>query len=250
MTRRERLERKLEKRREWAEKAEQRSGAAFDAARKLSAQIPFGQPILVGHHSERHARRDAERIFSGMGKGVEQAKLAEHHENKADGLERALDRSIFADDEDAVEQIEARLAASEAKRERMKEVNRLYRKKDATGLATLGLDFEALRAKLEAPEVMSWMRIPYPAYALSNLGGRITADRKKLEAVKAKQERTAAAEASPGGFVIEGEDYVRVTFAEKPARELLDALKAAGFSWHGGSWIGRREALPANLKES
>ena len=27
--------------------------------------IPFGQPILVGHHSERHARKDAEKIEKG-----------------------------------------------------------------------------------------------------------------------------------------------------------------------------------------
>jgi hypothetical protein len=33
--------------------------------------IPFGQPILVGHHSEGRARRDQGRIESGMRAGVE-----------------------------------------------------------------------------------------------------------------------------------------------------------------------------------
>ncbi len=28
--------------------------------------IPPGQPILVGHHSERRTRRDAQRIENGM----------------------------------------------------------------------------------------------------------------------------------------------------------------------------------------
>lgn len=248
MTRRERLERKLEKRREWAEKAVQRANASFKRVECIAQQIPLGQPILVGHHSERHARRDQERIHSGVAKGCEEQQLAQHHESKADGLERALDRSIFSDDEDAVEQIEARLAANEAKRERKKEVNKLFKKGDAAGLAALGIDYEKLRAELQKPDVMSWCRQPYPAYELSNLGGRIAADRKKLEAVKAKQERQAAAAASERGFSVEGEDYVRITFAEKPERSLLDALKAAGFSWHGGSWIGRREALPEELK--
>lgn len=248
MTRRERLERKLEKRREWAGKAEQRSAAAFGRASKIADGIPFGQPILVGHHSERHARRDQERIHSGMAKGCEEQKLAEHHESKADGLERALDHSIFSDDEDAIEQIEARLAANEAKRERKKQVNKLYKKGDAAGLAALGIDYERLKEKLSQPDVMSWCRQPYPAYELSNLGGRIAADRKKLEAVKAKQERQAAAESAEGGFVIEGEDYVRLTFAEKPERSLLDALKAAGFHWSGGGWCGYRAKLPEELK--
>jgi predicted RNA methylase len=44
--------------------------ADADQARKAVAavadNIPLGQPILVGHHSERHARRDAEKIESGM----------------------------------------------------------------------------------------------------------------------------------------------------------------------------------------
>jgi hypothetical protein len=35
---------------------------AHDAVHRIADNIPFGQPILVGHHSERHARKDAERI--------------------------------------------------------------------------------------------------------------------------------------------------------------------------------------------
>ena len=42
---------------------------------------------------------------------------------------------------------------------------------------------------------------------------------------------------------------MRVTFAEKPDREILDALRAAGFGWGGGSWCGKRENLPAEVKE-
>jgi hypothetical protein len=44
--------------------------ADADQARKAVASvadnIPLGQPILVGHHSERHAHRDAEKIENGM----------------------------------------------------------------------------------------------------------------------------------------------------------------------------------------
>lgn len=36
----------------------------------LASAIPFGQPILVGHHSERRARRDAQRIENGMKRAV------------------------------------------------------------------------------------------------------------------------------------------------------------------------------------
>ena len=63
--------------------------------------------------------------------------------------------------------------------------------------------------------------------------------------IKARQARTAAAEAALGGVVIEGTgEWVRVTFAAKPAREVLDALRATGFRWDGGSWVGERSKLP------
>lgn len=56
MTRRERLERRAERRREWAESRDRKSAAAFESARKLTDGIPLGQPILVGHHSEKPER--------------------------------------------------------------------------------------------------------------------------------------------------------------------------------------------------
>jgi Domain of unknown function (DUF3560) len=45
-----------------------RSDAYLDAADDLTGRIPLGQPILVGHHSERRARADQERIHRYMGK--------------------------------------------------------------------------------------------------------------------------------------------------------------------------------------
>ncbi|STK05616.1 Domain of uncharacterised function (DUF3560) [Escherichia coli] len=38
------------------------SAQALDEVERLAAMIPPGHPILVGHHSERRARRDAQRI--------------------------------------------------------------------------------------------------------------------------------------------------------------------------------------------
>ena len=69
-TRRERRERKVEKRGEWAGKARERSDAAFGAAGKMAEAIPFGQPILVGHHSEKRDRRYRGRMHAKMDKEV------------------------------------------------------------------------------------------------------------------------------------------------------------------------------------
>lgn len=63
-----------------------------EAARKgvaaITEHIPFGQPILFGHHSERHARKDAERIESGMRKAVKMWDTAEYWKYRAAGALR------------------------------------------------------------------------------------------------------------------------------------------------------------------
>jgi hypothetical protein len=245
MTRRERLERKLERRQEWAEKAADRSEALAEASHKMMSVIPMGQPILIGHHSEKRDRNYRNRAWNKMGKSVEQADLAKHHEQKAAGLSDQLDRTIFSDDPDAIENIEARIAENEAKRKHMKTVNALFRKGNAAGLAELGIDLEKLKADLAAKGAY-WGSKPFLPYELSNLGQRITSDRKRLEFIKDRQARTAEAAAAPNGVTFKecANGYCAVTFAEKPVR-----VKAAGFFWCKGYWGGKIEALPQIVKE-
>lgn len=246
LTRRERLEARLARRQEWAASREAKANASFSAARKLSAQIPFGQPILVGHHSERHARRDAEKITNGMLKGVEHSNMAEHHESRAHGIANQLETSIFSDDENAIQALEAKIAGMEAERAKMTLTNKLYRKGDAEGLKALGIDLERLRTSLAAKGAY-WGKAPHLPYEMQNLGGNITRCRKRIEDIKRRNARTEAAEQAGGVSIEDHGEYVRVTFAEKPEREIIDALKAAGFWWGGGSWSGKRAALPAAL---
>jgi hypothetical protein len=57
-----------------------------------------------------------------------------------------------------------------------------------------------------------------PAYVLSNLGANIRRLEQRIEEITQRQARTEAASASTSGVLIEGEEWVRVTFAEKPDR--------------------------------
>jgi protein-L-isoaspartate O-methyltransferase len=61
---------------------------AQNAVHAIADGIPFGQPILVGHHSERHARKDAEKIENGMRRAVEMWKAAEYWKSRAKGAIR------------------------------------------------------------------------------------------------------------------------------------------------------------------
>lgn len=247
MTMRERMERRAELRREWAAKRAAKAGAAFAAAKTVADGIPFGQPILVGHHSERRHRRDARRIESRMMAGVESAKMADQHAQKATNIERALGKTIFSDDADATEQLKRRMADRERIVEHMKFVNKAHAKFVKTGVMPDGVseaDAERIRNYVPA---YSWEPHPYPPYALSNMRAQITADKKRLALVEQMAKRTEAAQAATSGVLIEGDQFVRVTFAEKPAREVLNDLKSNGFRWSGGGWIGYRAHLPASV---
>lgn len=56
---------------------------AHKVAGDIASGIPFGQPILVGHHSEKHARRDAKRIDDNMRKAVNNWDTAKYWKARA-----------------------------------------------------------------------------------------------------------------------------------------------------------------------
>lgn len=71
--------------------SDKRASDAESARKAVSAiadNIPLGQPILVGHHSERHARRDAENIENGMRRAVKMWETSKYWEDRARGAIR------------------------------------------------------------------------------------------------------------------------------------------------------------------
>ena len=65
---------------------------AFERSEAATAGIPFGQPILVGHHSERTHRAAIEKSWNAMGKSVAEGEKAESHESKAAYWERMAEK--------------------------------------------------------------------------------------------------------------------------------------------------------------
>ena len=68
---------------DYSEKRAQDAENAKRAVDRIADGIPFGQPILVGHHSERHARKDAERIRSGMARAVKNWETSKYWTDRA-----------------------------------------------------------------------------------------------------------------------------------------------------------------------
>ena len=86
------LQRKLDRSEKYETYAANAEARAESSARKVSAInsfIPLGQPILVGHHSERRHRRDLLRMEQGMRKSIKESEKAEYFADKATSLARA-----------------------------------------------------------------------------------------------------------------------------------------------------------------
>lgn len=71
-------------------KAEERD-ARWAAADRISDGIPMGQPVLVGHHSERRHRKDLERIRTNGFKGLEAHREAQAAAAAAKSAQRHMD---------------------------------------------------------------------------------------------------------------------------------------------------------------
>jgi len=185
MTYRERRERKAERLREWAEKRETKAETAYERSRQIADMIPMGQPILVGHHSEKRHRRDIDRMDRGMRASIDNSRKADDFRRRADGIEAAAERAIYSDDDDAIERLRERIAELEAERERLKAYNASARKAAKQGgvgdtsLLTAG-ERKELAGIAKACSYMLGPGGAMPSYKLTNLGGNIARNRKRL----------------------------------------------------------------------
>ncbi len=84
----ERDEERAERFGDYRDKREADAERAHAAVAQIADAIPLGQPILVGHHSEKRARKDAERIENGMRKAVKMWQTSKYWTDRAAGAIR------------------------------------------------------------------------------------------------------------------------------------------------------------------
>src|SRR5262249_37261463 len=81
----ERAEERAERFQDYSTARAEDAHTAREAVSKIADNIPFGQPILVGHHSEKHARKDAEKIENGMRRAVKMWDASKYWKERAAG---------------------------------------------------------------------------------------------------------------------------------------------------------------------
>lgn len=80
----ERAQRKSERYENWAASAENKSNQYYEASQEGKDFLSLGEPIKIGHHSEKRHRALIDRNWNRMGKSVEFSKKADEHESKAE----------------------------------------------------------------------------------------------------------------------------------------------------------------------
>lgn len=230
---RERLERA-------AERARDEASSRFDRAHNAVAGIPFGQPILVGHHSEKRHRAAIERSNANMRKGSEALKAADDYAYRAAAVGTG---GISSDDPDAVAKLRAELDEMTKRRDYMKAANAYWRKHGTMkGYAELS-DDAAARLDAEIPTRYTWERQPFAKYQLSNLGANIRRVEGRIATLSKVAEQRAAVTSGAvdapavetiGGATIEQDIAENRVVLRFPARLALDDYKRvrrAGFIW-------------------
>lgn len=110
--------------------SDKRAGEAHQAKASVDAiadQIPFGQPILVGHHSERHARKHAEQIENGMRKAVRLWETSRYWVDRAKGaISHAKYKELPAVRARRIKKIEADLRKAKKELERLSLMLKLW----------------------------------------------------------------------------------------------------------------------------
>lgn len=162
--------------------------------------IPLGQPILVGHHSERRHRKHLERIENKVRKGFEAAEYADRLEQRADAAENRT--AIDSDNPEALKLIDERILKLEKTRDDLK----------ASG--------------------------KYETWQLTNLGAEIRRLKKRREGLKVVQSGFESFEVN--GISVELVDgQVQVEFGFKPDEETRQKMKRSPLVLKWSSYLKR-----------
>lgn len=239
----ERQQAKRERYQALAGNAAAKSSAAAQQASDMARHIPFGQPVLIGHHSEKRDRAFRARIGGAMDKSVVEARKAEHYERKAAKVGTG---GISSDDPAAVAKLNDQLAKAEKAQAIMKETNAIIRKfakagKEAQLKALLekGDLSEAQAAGVLEPDCFN--NLGFAAYKLTNNNANIKRIKGRIAALEANAKRVDA-EVVGAGYVCREcteENRVMFIFDGKPAEPVRNILKRFAFKWSPsrGAWV-------------
>ena len=190
----ERRKRRIERYKELSLKAQERSSQYSNSNANRILQIAPGQPILVGHHSEKRHRRLIKKAQDDIRESIEEDNKSNFYKERAENAENS--KVIYSDDPQAIIKLKEKL-------ERL----------------------ENEKASIKAREHSTW--------ELTNIGATIRETKKRIERLE-KLENTEFKEINfENGKVIHNKEINRIQFLfdNIPDEDTRKILKSHGFRW-------------------
>lgn len=187
---------------ELSRRAEERSAQYSNSkANRILAMTP-GQPIIIGHHSERMARRLHQKAWQDIGKSIEEDKKSQYYKDKVDTVENS--KVIYNDDPNAIQKLKDKLEYLEKQKELIK----------------------------QDEEHTSWQ--------LQNIGARIRETKRRIARLEKLEKIEFEDREFVGGKIVHNKEInrIQILFDEIPNEETRSALKHRGFHWsrREGAW--------------
>ena len=186
---------------ELSKKAEEKSNQYSNSNANRILMMTPGQPIIIGHHSEKIARRLHDRAWKDIGKSIEEDKKSKYYKDKIKSIESS--KVIYNDDPNASEKLKEKLEALENERQQIKE-----------------------------REHSTW--------ELQNIGARIRETKRRIEALGRLENIEFNAIEFIGGKAIHNKELNRIQlyFDNIPDEEVRKELKHRAFKWsrREGAW--------------
>jgi len=194
-------------------KSEENSDQYYESYKKISTLIPPGQPILIGHHSEKRHRNDLKKMDNYMRKSIEEKEKVEYYKEKIKYFNS--DNIISSDDPEALNKLKTKLKERLELQEYMKQKNK--------------------EAKQKGEEKV------FMTYQLSNNNQNINRLKKRIELLEKRQnDKTKTVYDENGIKIIDNveDNRLQIFFPDIPSVEMRNKLKKHGFRWsrYNGCW--------------
>lgn len=200
----ERRNKRIEGYKKKSKRAKEESEARYNStANRILAMAP-GQPILIGHHSEKKARKLHEQASKDIKKSIELSEKSEYYESRAKNAENS--NVIYNDDPEAIPKLKNKLKNLENERENIK-----------------------------AREHSTW--------ELTNIGAIIRETKRRIERLEEQENLVFPDTEFKGGKAIHNKEINRIQllFDGKPDENIRSQLKHNGFHWSRQECAWQRE---------
>lgn len=197
---------------ELSKKAEARSAEYSNSkANRILAMTP-GQPIIIGHHSEKKARRLHERSWQDIGKSIEEDKKSKYYKDRAESVKNS--KVIYNDDPNAIKKLKDKLEFLEKQRELIK----------------------------ADEDHLPWQ--------LQNIGARIRETKRRIARLEQLEQIEFKDIEFAGGKVIHNKEInrIQILFDDIPNEDIRKALKGRGFHWSRKEGAWQREFNENTIK--